>query len=104
MTCSVAAMTLFGWRDVPAGYPLPPPLIGERFCQLVVLDNVDPSKHGHRQALVRCDCTAEKVVLVGNMRTGATSSCGCVRRSLARVAMNSLHAKHRAGRMPVSSP
>jgi hypothetical protein len=86
---------------MPVGIPLPPPQIGERFGQLIVLDNVEHDPHGHRQARVRCDCTAEKVVLVGNMRTGATSSCGCIRRALAR---DMMLAKHRAGRMPVIQP
>lgn len=48
--------------------------IGQRFERLVVM-----GREG-RYALVRCDCGTEKRVQYCNLVTGATKSCGCLRR------------------------
>lgn len=51
-------------------------LTGQRFGRLaVVKETTAPS--GRLAWLCRCDCGAEKTVLSSNLRSGATTSCGC---------------------------
>jgi hypothetical protein len=85
---------------VPAGYPDPLPL-GGRYGRLIICAYAGVDDHGHRLVSCKCDCGQTRVALAGNLRTGATSSCGCIRRALAR---DMMLAKHRAGRMPVIQP
>jgi len=54
---------------------------GTRFGALVVL-RTELRSNGKRRnthAIVRCDCGTEKAVLVGNLKSGSTTSCGCQR-------------------------
>jgi hypothetical protein len=52
--------------------------IGQRFGRLVVLDRA-----GHYLRTVlwrcRCECGSERIVQAGNLSTGNTRSCGCLR-------------------------
>lgn len=90
---------------MPVGYPAEPLPIGARFGKLVVTSNVGRNEHGHRCTQVICDCGNTRTVLAGNLRHGKTASCGCLRRSVSRAAMNALHAKNRAATVsPFSSP
>jgi hypothetical protein len=61
----------------------PVDLSGQRFGRLVVVG--EPSLQGDgRHALwpCRCDCGGSKVVESGNLRRGATRSCGCLAREV----------------------
>jgi len=55
---------------------------GDRFGQLVVLDEVEsrttPNGSIVRRMRCRCDCGQEKVVALGRLRSGGTRSCGCL--------------------------
>lgn len=53
-------------------------LTGQRFGRLVALS---PTRDRYRiMWSCRCDCGAESTVTVGDLRHGATTSCGCWRR------------------------
>lgn len=54
-------------------------LVGQRFSFLEVIERVDNDKYTSWRC--RCDCGNETVVLAGNLTTGNTISCGCMRRS-----------------------
>ena len=56
---------------------------GDRYEKMVVVKEVEPAPpdvRGQRQrrALCRCDCGEYKKVLVQNLRSGMTKSCGCL--------------------------
>lgn len=55
-----------------------PVAIGERFERLVVLERLENS-----HVLCRCDCGSERIYQAGNLRSGGTRSCGCLRRDKA---------------------
>lgn len=51
-----------------------------RFGSLSILGEGEPKQYGtrrHRRARARCDCGAEVLVEVLNLKKGATVSCGC---------------------------
>lgn len=52
---------------------------GAKFNILTLLSNA-PDIGGRHSALFRCDCGAEKVMLVSNVLGGKSKSCGCVGR------------------------
>lgn len=53
--------------------------VGARYGRLVVLG--DAGRGGAKRLVrVKCDCGTEKVVQLGNLRTGNTTSCGCLHR------------------------
>lgn len=52
--------------------------IGERFGRLVVVREAERTKGNRRRFVVRCDCGGTKVVSGSDLRTGGTSSCGCL--------------------------
>lgn len=51
---------------------------GERFSKLVIISEVESSRKSGRKFEVLCDCGNTKYVLLGNLRTGHTQSCGCL--------------------------
>lgn len=53
-------------------------IVGNRFGRLLVLERRPGSRW-----LCRCDCGKEKEFFGGNLKTGASRSCGCLRRELA---------------------
>lgn len=57
-------------------------LVGEVFDHLTVigLDSID-KKTKQSKWLCKCECGNERVVLGGNLTSGNTSSCGCIRKS-----------------------
>lgn len=59
-----------------------------RFGMLEVLEETEgvPAKGGGtmRRVLCRCDCGDVKAYYVGNLKRGATNSCGCARPDLVR--------------------
>lgn len=58
-------------------------LSGQRFGKLYVIKRAESKKYKsgqtHIQFLCRCDCGKEVVVLAGNLKSGHTQSCGCIR-------------------------
>src|SRR6185437_6311401 len=88
--CSIIAMSA-GCRRSPiaehnteesnamsAYKPIPP---GTRFTRLIVLGPAEPNqntKYKRKASLCRCDCGTTKAVENGCLRTGNTTSCGCL--------------------------
>lgn len=57
-------------------------LTGNRYGRLLVLRRGD-SKKKQTAWLCRCDCGKEKNIQAGNLKTGVSNSCGCLRYSYA---------------------
>lgn len=57
-------------------------MTGERFARLVLIAPAGRTRAGKPTWLCRCDCGAEKVVILANLRNGSTRSCGCLQREL----------------------
>ena len=53
-------------------------LAGLKFTRLTVI-RIWSMEKGTRQWFCRCDCGNMKTVRAGNLRTGNTKSCGCLR-------------------------
>ncbi len=56
-------------------------IIDERYGRMVVIREVE-QKGYERFFLCRCDCGNEKVVRMHSLRTGATKSCGCLKKGI----------------------
>lgn len=55
-------------------------LTGQRFGRLEVIGFSHFNKHHQAMWRCRCDCGNETIVVSGNLRTGKTQSCDCLRR------------------------
>jgi hypothetical protein len=55
-------------------------MMHKRFGRLMVYADAGKTKAGDYQYLVLCDCGESRVIRGSVMRSGATKSCGCVRR------------------------
>jgi hypothetical protein len=53
-------------------------LTGRRFGRLVVLQRGGTARNGHASWWCRCDCGEQRVMVGGDLRSGATTSCGCL--------------------------
>ena len=60
-----------GVRLNPADY------IGKRFGYWLIKEHKGLDKHGHHIYLCHCDCGNEKIVVLGNLKTGKSTNCGC---------------------------
>lgn len=54
-------------------------MIGKRYGRLVAKAHAGKDRHGKVKWLFLCDCGAEKVIVGCDVRSGKTTSCGCVR-------------------------
>ena len=54
-------------------------LCGKRFGKLLVIETSGKDKRGEILWKCKCDCGNETIVLSSNLRTGHTTSCGCLR-------------------------
>jgi hypothetical protein len=62
-------------------------IIGRKFGRLTLIRRLGPAggRRGgshDRYCECRCDCGTDVVVLLGNIKSGATKSCGCLRKEL----------------------
>lgn len=55
---------------------------GDRFGRLTVIED---RTVGDRKILCRCDCGAEHRLAIGNLESGGSRSCGCLRRETTSV-------------------
>lgn len=53
---------------------------GKRYGRLTVLRQKGTTRYGVTRWRVRCDCGAEKDVLINSLVAGLTTSCGCAHR------------------------
>jgi hypothetical protein len=54
-------------------------LSGQKFGRLSVISFSGKNNSGHNMWLCKCDCGNEKIVDVAHLKSGAISSCGCLR-------------------------
>lgn len=66
-------------------------IIGQRFGRLIVLRRVGTDKNRKPIYLCRCDCGNETKVISGNLRSGHTTSCGCLKNEVVRTGANTRH-------------
>jgi len=60
-------------------------MVGRRFNRWTVVDEMEErTLSGTIRYRVRCDCGTERAVVAGDLRSGATRSCGCLRREVSR--------------------
>lgn len=59
-------------------------LVGERFGRWYVLGFDHADARGRQYWLCKCDCGAEKVVSGSSLRSGHSTSCGCLKGELSR--------------------
>lgn len=57
----------------------PVDLVGSVFGRLTVVAKASNNEHNQRRWLCSCACGCEVVVVGGSLRTGNTTSCGCLR-------------------------
>ena len=53
-------------------------LTGQRFVRLTVIERRESTKDGQATWLCQCDCGNQSVVTGGHLRTGHSTSCGCL--------------------------
>ena len=58
--------------------------IGNRYTRLLVLEHIGKDKHGNKVYRCQCDCGQFKDVRGSDLRTGNTTSCGCLGRENSR--------------------
>ena len=70
-------------------------VIGKTYGLLTVLAEAE-RKGRDRRVLVRCGCESlnEKVVWLGDLRRGSTTSCGCLQKAIARVSLKATSTTH----------
>lgn len=68
-------------------------LVGQRFGRLTVAARTTSSLVGKAMWVCRCDCGGEKVTNTHHLRSGNTTSCGCVQRERASEA-NRVRIRH----------
>lgn len=67
-------------------------LTGQRFGRLIVLERRGTDKHGKVLWLCQCDCGNSTMTTTGQLKSGKTSSCGCLHNELL-VLRNTKHGK-----------
>lgn len=77
-------------------------MIGRRFVRLVVVEKAGVDRWKHLTWRVVCDCGETRIVGGASLRTGNTTSCGCLRLERVKVALSKAHTTHgdsRPGRL-----
>lgn len=65
-------------------------LAGKRFGRLLVLRRGENCGSGKRRWFCQCDCgSSEKLITGGNLQSGTSTSCGCLRKERARATLTS---------------
>ena len=52
-------------------------LSGQKFGSLVVMDEVIRDSHWRYKWLCKCKCGKEKYIYPNNLKSGASTNCGC---------------------------
>ena len=56
----------------------PVDIVGQKFGRYLVIAKIDKRTKAMKQiVLCKCDCGTEREVVVGNLRSGLSTSCGC---------------------------
>ena len=75
-------------------------LAGQKFGRLLAVKQNGRDKSGRILWLCACECGAEKTVRGTHLSSGATTSCGCLRRAIAS-AVATKHGHAKGGKHPV---
>ena len=70
---------------------------GDKFNFLTAIKFVELRRNSQQFWLFKCDCGKEKVISVGNVKMGATKSCGCLHKDMAKKTMKktmTIHGRH----------
>lgn len=78
-----------------------PNLPGDRYGRLTLVEEVLGQGY-HRRWLCKCDCGADKILLLTNLRAGYTGSCGCLHKE-ATTGTSLVAPGHLFGRLTVVS-
>ena len=62
-------------------------LAGMRFGRWLVLDYFEINEKGEKKWLCRCDCGTEKLVFARSLKSGSSTSCGCLRKEKIKEAL-----------------
>lgn len=65
-------------------------LTGKIFGNLTVLQRTKNTTYGHPRYLCQCKCGMQKEIIGQHLKSGASSSCGCIQRAIAST-YNSTH-------------
>jgi hypothetical protein len=58
-------------------------ITGQKFGRLVAIKPTNEGSGKNKKWLFKCDCGNEKIISVSHVRSGKTSSCGCLRKEIA---------------------
>lgn len=58
--------------------------VGKRYGRLTVLEETERNKRNKRRVICKCDCVKTVTVLAGDLLSGMTRSCGCLRKEIAK--------------------
>ena len=68
---------------------------GQKFNRLTVIGEIDRSNPKVPRVIVKCDCGTKKSVIICQLKSGKTKSCGCLNRERIRAVNNaSWNRKH----------
>lgn len=73
-------------------------LTGQKFGRWSVVERAGSRKQGGHNWLCECECGGRAVVFGGNLRSGTSTNCGCIRKDTLRSMAGSLHPGWRGGR------
>lgn len=76
-------------------------LVGCRYNRLKVLSRVDNGKYGQIRYSCLCDCGNTKIIDASSLRSGSTSSCGCLRQEKNRKYRKFNESGNKYGRLTV---
>ena len=66
------------------------PMIGKTFGKLTVIKIANQHKDGSYNYLCKCDCGNQKIINGCNLRSGTTTSCGCIQYSIGETKIKQL--------------
>jgi len=69
-------------------------IVGERYGRLTVTARAGSDLWGKARWLCKCDCGNETIVVGNSMRSGITTSCGCLKRELTAERSRTVNRKH----------
>lgn len=69
-------------------------MINAKFGRLKVVSQAEPTKDNHKRWLCECECGNKTIVDGRDLRKGATKSCGCLLKEIAKKKIIKINTKH----------
>ena len=69
-------------------------LLGKKFNRLTVVARAENNKQGKTRWLCKCECGNTKIILGDSLRSGKTTSCGCVHSEISKQVFKKKSTKH----------